>query len=53
MIGALALAIMLGGSILYSAIRDRKKVQPVKKSTKKTNKKPVTKKKPIKKSTRR
>jgi hypothetical protein len=53
MIGCLALSIMLSGSIFYSAIRDRKKAQPVKKLTKKTNKKPVTKKKPIKKSTRR
>jgi hypothetical protein len=49
MIGALALAIMLIGSIIYAAIRDRKEKQPVKKTTKKITKKPVTKKKPIKK----
>ena len=57
MIGCLALAIMLSGSLFYSAIRDRKKAQPVKKSTKKTTKKstkkPIAKKKPIKKPTRR
>ena len=53
MIGCLALAIMLGGSILYSAIRDKKKVQPVKKTTKRVTKKPIAKKKPIKKPTRR
>jgi len=45
MIGALALAVMLAGSILYSVIRDRKEKQPVKKTTKK----PTTKKKPVKK----
>lgn len=46
MIGSLALAVMLAGSILYAAIRDKKeKQQP----TKKTTKKPVTKKKPVKK----
>jgi methyl-accepting chemotaxis protein len=47
MIGALALAVMLAGSILYSAIRDRKeKQQPTKKTP---TKKPVVKKKPVKK----
>lgn len=45
MIGSLALAIMLAGSIIYSSIRDRKEKQPIKKTTKKT----VIKKKPIKK----
>jgi len=56
MIGSLALAIMLIGSIMYEAIRNRKEKQPVKtptkmsatkkKSTAKTpTKKPVTKKK--------
>jgi hypothetical protein len=45
MIGSLALAVMLAGSILYAAIRDRKEKQPIKKTTKK----PVTKKKPVKK----
>jgi hypothetical protein len=49
MVGSLALAVMLAGSILYAAIRDRKEKQPIKKSTKKVIKKPVTKKKPIKK----
>jgi len=46
MVGALALALMLIGSIIYSAIRDRKEKKPVKKSTKKpaTKKKVVTKK---------
>ena len=48
MIGALALAIMLGGSIIYSAIRDKKQ-QPVKKTAKKVTKKPIAKKKPTKK----
>jgi len=48
MIGALALAIMLAGSIIYSAVRDRKQ-QPVKKTTKKVTKKPIPKKKPIRK----
>jgi len=47
-IGALALAIMLGGSIIYSAIRDRKQ-QPTKKITKKITKKPTSKKKPTRK----
>jgi len=45
MIGSLALAIMLIGSIVYEAIRNRKEKQPVKKLTKK----PVAKKAPIKK----
>jgi hypothetical protein len=36
---------MLGGSILYSAIRDRKQ-QPVKKETKKVTKKPIKKSTP-------
>ena len=45
MIGSLALAVMLAGSILYAAIRDKKEKQP----SKKTTKKPVTKKKPVKK----
>ena len=49
MIGSLALAIMLGGSIIYSAVRDRKEKQPAKKATKKVTKKPATKKKPVKK----
>lgn len=49
MIGALALAIMLGGSIIYSAIRDRNKVEPVKKTAKKS----VAKKKPTKKSVKK
>ena len=46
MIGALALAVMLAGSIIYSAIRDRREKKPVKKSTKKpaTKKKTATKK---------
>ena len=48
MIGSLALAIMLGGSIIYSAIRDRKQ-QPAKKTTKKVTKKPIPKKKPARK----
>lgn len=49
MIGALALAIMLGGSILYSKIRERKEnLVPVKKE-KTIRKKPVTKKPTIKK----
>ena len=47
MIGSLALAVMLIGSIVYAAIRDRKEKQVVKKPTKK----PVAKKKPIKKKT--
>jgi hypothetical protein len=47
MIGALALAVMLAGSIVYSAIRDKKSAAPVKKSA--TKKKPASKKKPIKK----
>ena len=50
MIGALALAVMLAGSILYSAIRDRKEKQPAKK---KVTKKSTAKKKPVKKSTKR
>jgi len=56
MIGSLALAIMLIGSIMYEAIRNRKEKQPVKTSTKMSatkkkstaktpTKKPVTKKK--------
>ena len=45
MIGSLALAVMLVGSIIYSVLRDKKEKQPVKK----TAKKPVTKKKPVKK----
>jgi hypothetical protein len=56
MIGSLALAIMLIGSIIYEAIRNRKEKQPVKTSTKMSaakkksttktpTKKPVTKKK--------
>lgn len=49
MVGALALAIMLVGSIIYSIIRDRKNTQPVKKTTKKITKKPIAKKKPIRK----
>ena len=49
MVGALALAIMLVGSIIYSIIRDRKNAQPVKKTTKKITKKPIAKKKPIRK----
>ena len=49
MIGSLALAVMLAGSILYAAIRDRKEKQSAKKVTKKATKKPATKKKPIKK----
>jgi hypothetical protein len=49
MIGSLALAVMLAGSILYAAIRDRKEKQPVKKVTKKVIKRPTTKKKPVKK----
>jgi len=58
MVGALALAVMLAGSIIYSIIRDRREKQPVKKATKKTvtkkktaTKNPVTNKKPIKKPT--
>jgi hypothetical protein len=51
-IGALALAIMLGGSIIYSAIRDRKQ-QPTKKTTKKVTKKPIPKKKPVRKPIKR
>ena len=52
MIGALALAMMLVGSIIYSIIRDRKEKQPIKKSNKKsTSKKSVTKKKVVKKPT--
>jgi Four helix bundle sensory module for signal transduction len=53
MIGSLALAVMLAGSIVYSAIRDRKDKQPVKKATKKAVKKPAAKKKPIKKTTKK
>jgi hypothetical protein len=53
MIGCLALAIMLSGSIFYSAIRDRKKAQPVKKTARRVTKKPIAKKKPIKKPIRR
>jgi len=49
MIGSLALAVMLAGSILYAAIRDKKEKQP----SKKTTKKPVTKKKPVKKPIKR
>jgi hypothetical protein len=45
MIGSLALAVMLVGSIVYAAIRNRKEKQPVKKITKK----PVARKKPTKK----
>jgi hypothetical protein len=45
MIGSLALAVMLAGSIIYSVIRDKKEKQPIKKTTKK----PVAKKKPVKK----
>jgi hypothetical protein len=56
MIGSLALAIMLVGSIIYEAIRNRKEKQPVKTPTKMSatkkkptantpTKKPVTKKK--------
>jgi hypothetical protein len=52
MIGSLALAIMLGGSIIYSAIRDRKQ-QPTKKTTKKVTKKPIPKKKPVRKPIKR
>ena len=47
MIGSLALAVMLIGSIVYATIRDRKEKQVVKKPTKK----PVAKKKPVKKKT--
>lgn len=47
MIGSLALAVMLIGSIVYATIRDRKEKQVVKKSTKK----PVAKKKLVKKKT--
>lgn len=48
MIGALALAIMLAGSILYSKVRERKENStPVKKSTTKK----TTTKKPVKKTT--
>jgi hypothetical protein len=52
MIGALALAIMLGGSIVYSKIRERKETEePVKKSTtKKTVTKKSTTKTPVKKT---
>jgi len=50
MIGALALAVMLAGSILYSAIRDRKEKQPAKK---KVTKKSTAKKKPVKKPIKR
>jgi hypothetical protein len=46
MIGALALAVMLVGSILYASIRDRKNTPPTKKTT---TKKPIAKKKPVKK----
>ena len=58
MIGSLALAVMLAGSILYAAIRDKKEKQPVKKVPKKANKNlrsaakdynKVIKKKPVKK----
>ena len=58
MIGSLALAVMLAGSILYAAIRDKKEKQPVKKVPKKANKNlrsaakdynKVVKKKPVKK----
>ena len=46
MIGAVALALMLLGSIIYSAIRDKKEAKPAK-GKGKTTKKPI--KKPIKK----
>jgi hypothetical protein len=49
MIGALALAIMLAGSIIYSTIRDRKQVQPIKKTAKKSIAKKKPTKKPVKK----
>ena len=45
MIGSLALAVMLAGSIIYATIREKKEKQPVKKVAKKT-----IKKKPIKKT---
>jgi hypothetical protein len=47
MIGAVALALMLLGSIIYSAIRDKKEAKNQKPTKGKTTKKPV--KKPIKK----
>lgn len=60
MIGSLALAVMLAGSIIYATIKERKEKQPVKKVAKKANKnlrsaakdynKVVAKKKPIKKT---
>jgi hypothetical protein len=56
MIGALALAMMLVGSIIYSVIRDRKEKKPVKKTaTKKkvTSKKTTTKKPATKKPTKK
>ena len=43
MVGALALSIMLGGSIIYSAIRDRKKPVPTKKPKTTTKKAPAKK----------
>ena len=46
MIGSVALALMLLGSIIYSVIRDKKEIKPVK-GKGKTTKKPI--KKPIKK----
>jgi len=56
MVGALALAMMLVGSIIYSVIRDRKEKKPVKKTaTKKkvTSKKTATKKPATKKPTKK
>jgi hypothetical protein len=47
MIGAVALALMLLGSIIYSVIRDKKEAKVVKSIKRKTTKKPI--KKPIKK----
>jgi hypothetical protein len=47
MIGAVALALMLLGSIIYSVIRDKKEAKVVKPIKRKTTKKPI--KKPIKK----
>jgi hypothetical protein len=49
MIGSLALAVMLAGSILYAAIRDKREKKPVKKVTKKATAKKKSIKKPIKK----
>jgi hypothetical protein len=53
MIGSLALAIMLGGSIVYSIIRDRKTNKSIKKTNKKATKNSTTKKKPTKKSAKK